>query len=223
MAKPEVFNSPAEVATEVAAQLLGAITQDETHKLIGLTGGTLGIEIIREFGKLVQAHLPATFVFGDERFVALDDPDRNEHQGLQAWPSLASYLVRYPAGSDEIESARTQFEAQLQASFGEKPSFDITILGMGPDGHVASLFPGHKLLGDLVVAETDSPKPPGKRLSLSYPALNSSKEVWFVASGAAKADAVRCALASDCDLPVGRVKGESRTRWFIDSELSREL
>ncbi len=223
MTEPEVFNSPAEVALAVAEQLVGAISKDDKHKLVALTGGTLGIEIIRKFGKLAQTRLPATFIFGDERFVELDDPDRNEHQGLQAWPDLSNYLIRFPAGSEEIESARLQFEHQLKARFGDQPRFDITILGMGPDGHIASLFPGHNLAGDLVVAEIESPKPPAQRLSLSYSVLNNSKEVWFVASGEAKASAVRCALGNDCDLPVSKVTGQFRTRWFIDSELSREL
>ncbi len=223
MINTDVLGSPTEVAVVVANELLRAITKDQTQKLVALTGGTLGIEVIREFGKIAQGDLPVSFVFGDERFVALDHSDRNEHQGLQAWPRLGTYLTRYPDPNVGLDSARESFEIDLQANFGAMPRIDITILGMGPDGHVASLFPGHNLEGDLVVAESNSPKPPAQRLSLSYSALNNSTEVWFVASGAAKADAVKCALSGNCELPVGKVRGLSETRWFIDLELSREL
>lgn len=223
MTETIVLGTPAEVAASVATELFTAITKDHSHKLIALTGGTLGIEVIREFGRLVQGEMPVTFVFGDERFVDLKDPDRNEHQGLEAWAGLEKYLTRYPSNTVDLESARGQFAMELVSKFGPNPSFDITILGMGPDGHIASLFPGHSLEGELVVAEPDSPKPPAQRLSLSFDALNNSKEVWFVASGAAKAEAVRCALRPECELPVGRVKGQEATRWFIDSELSRAL
>ncbi len=223
MSEPQVISTPSEVAFFVATELYSQITKDQTHKLVALTGGTLGIEVIREFGRLVEGELPARFVFGDERFVDLSDPDRNEHQGLEAWPGLERYLIRYPNNTLDLESARDRFELELKSKLGPEPRFDITILGMGPDGHIASLFPGHALTGELVVAEPDSPKPPAQRLSLSFDALNRSKEVWFVASGSAKADAVRCALGSDCELPVGKVKGQELTRWFIDSELSRAL
>lgn len=223
MTETLVLNTPSEVATHVAMELHSKITKDQTHKLVALTGGTLGIEVIRELGRLVQGELPVTFVFGDERFVDLKDPDRNEHQGLEAWAGFKNYLIRYPSNTVDLETARDQFAMELVSKFGPNPNFDITILGMGPDGHIASLFPGHFLEGELVVAEPDSPKPPAKRLSLSFDALNNSKEVWFAASGAAKAEAVRCALGPECELPVGRVKGQEATRWFIDSELSRAL
>lgn len=223
MTETLVLNTPSEVATHVAMELHSKITKDQTHKLVALTGGTLGIEVIRELGRLVQGELPVTFVFGDERFVDLKDPDRNEHQGLEAWAGLENYLIRYPSNTVDLETARGQFAIELVSKFGPNPNFDITILGMGPDGHIASLFPGHTREGQLVVAEPDSPKPPAQRLSLSFDALNNSKEVWFVASGAAKAEAVRCALGPECELPVGRVKGHEATRWFIDSELSRAL
>lgn len=223
MTETIVLGTPAEVAASAATELFTAITKDHRQKLIALTGGTLGIEVIREFGRLVQGEMPVTFVFGDERFVDLSDQDRNEHQGLEAWAGLEKYLTRYPDNTVDLETARDQFARELESKFGPNPSFDITILGMGPDGHIASLFPGHAREGQLVVAEPDSPKPPAQRLSLSFDALNNSKEVWFVASGVAKAEAVSCALGQDCELPVGRVKGQEATRWFIDSELSRAL
>jgi 6-phosphogluconolactonase len=94
---------------------------------------------------------------------------------------------------------------------------------MGPDGHVASLFPGAQHDFNWIVAESNSPKPPSMRLSFSYEALNRSSEVWFLVSGEAKADAVRCALSDSCDLPAGQVRGLESTLWFMDMELRRAL
>jgi 6-phosphogluconolactonase len=91
---------------------------------------------------------------------------------------------------------------------------------MGPDGHIASLFPGkpEPTAGVWVIAESDSPKPPAQRLSFTYEALNSADEVWFVVSGADKQDAVAVAMGDNpTELPVGRVHGITLTQWFIDS------
>ena len=102
--------------------------------------------------KLVPTPLAGCFViedqfFGDERFVPLDHPDRNEHQGLEAFPGLQANLLRYPATGDLTEAAK-QFSEVLQTRFGDldgdQPVFDFAIVGMGPDGHIASLFPGHR-------------------------------------------------------------------------------
>lgn len=223
MMSKEVFDSAALIPKVVAERLAQLITSDQKPKLIALTGGTLGIEVIREFGLLATPNLPVTFVFGDERYVGLADADRNEQQGLEAWPDLIDYLYRYPDCDLELADAKENFETAFKSRFGEVPTFDLTILGMGPDGHVASLFPGQHRPGDLVIAEPASPKPPAQRLSLSYKALNRSQEVWFIASGAAKADAVRCAFREDCDLPVAKISGQKSTRWFMDSELNRAL
>jgi 6-phosphogluconolactonase len=97
-------------------------------------------------------------------------------------------------------------------------TFDILLLGIGPDGHVASLFPGKDAQGQLVVAEHDSPKPPPMRLSLSYEAINSAREVWFTVAGADKQNAVATAFGDNPqELPVGRVRGRERTVWFVDA------
>jgi 6-phosphogluconolactonase len=102
--------------------------------------------------------------------------------------------------------------------------FDVLILGMGPDGHVASLFPGHQQQHNWIIAENDSPKPPAQRLSFSFEALNRARNVVFLASGNSKAEVARCAIKdSDCDLPAAKVKGLELTSWYVDQEISREL
>jgi 6-phosphogluconolactonase len=95
---------------------------------------------------------------------------------------------------------------------------------MGPDGHVASLFPGHQHELGWIVSEQQSPKPPAERLSFSYQALNRSRAVFFLASGSAKAEVAKCAISdAECDLPAAKVRGLELTRWYVDQEISRAL
>jgi len=104
------------------------------------------------------------------------------------------------------------------------PAFDVLLLGVGEDGHVASLFPGSPLLAatDPVVAVRDAPKPPPTRLSLSLPALNEAREIWLVVAGPEKAAAVRQAVGGG-GLPAGQVAGRDRTLWLIDEAAAAGL
>jgi 6-phosphogluconolactonase len=106
--------------------------------------------------------------------------------------------------------------------------FALVMLGLGPDGHVASLFPGHEslLIEKLgVLAEPDSPKPPPVRLSMTMPTLRTAGEVWFVVSGEDKADAVRRARSGDdvTTTPGAGVRGVDATRWFLDAAAASGL
>ena len=221
----EQFESAPAIAAAVAAGIRDlAIASDSLS--VGLTGGTLGIAAAAALSQL--SDLPTDrlhYLFGDERYVGLTNAERNEAQALAAWPALGDMaLMRYPdpAQFSSLEEARNNFEEQLRASiFGQ--GFDVLILGVGPDGHVASLFPGHARAGELVVAEAESPKPPAQRLSLSYELLNRAKRVWFVAAGAAKSDAIRSGLDPNGELPVARVRGLVETKWFIDGEIAERL
>lgn len=224
-----VFDSGTELTREVARRLAEKLLEPRTADLtrVLLTGGTLGIQLLEELSKRELNLDGVQFYFGDERFVDLEDPDRNEAQGLAVWPMLAKHLHRFPEPNQEVEQARVFFDTQLSQDLGplDGPGscFDVVILGMGPDGHVASLFPGVQHEPNWIVAEHNSPKPPAKRLSFSYEALNRSTEVWFLVSGEAKADAVRCALQDSCDLPAGKIRGLTSTLWFMDQELKRAL
>ena len=221
----EQFDSAAEIAHAVAVEIRDLAVSSETLS-VGLTGGTLGVAVAAALSQLDD--LPTDrlhCLFGDERYVALDDAERNEAQVLSVWPTLKNTsLLRYPdpAQFDNLEAARDAFEEQLRAT-NLVSGFDVLILGVGPDGHVASLFPGHARGGELVVAEPDSPKPPAQRLSLSYQLLNRAKRVWFVAAGVAKVDAIHAGLDPNGELPVARVKGLIETRWFIDREIADGL
>lgn len=201
--------------------------QTKTKVRVLLTGGTLGIDLLGVLGKLDLPWDKIWLMFSDERFVPTDHPDRNERQAVALWPGLNQFLNRYPEADRDILVAAAGLEAQLELELGSvgdaAAAFDITILGMGPDAHIASLFPGHDRSGGWVIAEPDSPKPPSQRLSLSYEALRRSERVWFMAAGKSKAWAIRQSLDADSGLPAARVRGSVETRWFLDQEITAEL
>lgn len=210
------------VATGAAEAIVARITellvtQNEVNLVV--TGGTVGILTLAKLRELPFDWSQVHVWWGDERFVEKASGDRNELQARNAWLDHieipAENLHPFPA-SDEglsLDEAAVAFKSVL-----EGVRFDILLLGIGPDGHIASLFPGHNAEGELVVAEHDSPKPPPQRLSLSYDAINSAREVWFTVAGADKADAVSVAFGDNpTTLPVGRVSGAEKTVWFVDA------
>lgn len=192
-----------------------------------LTGGTLGIEFVAGMSKCNLDFSRIWLMFSDERFVGLEDSDRNEYQAISAWPELAEHLTRFPGNDIGLEDARGVVENSFVAEFGpiedSSAVFDLTILGMGPDAHVASLFPGHNAQGDWVIAEFDSPKPPSERLSLSYAAINRSERIWFLAAGDSKAWAVAQSLDQNSGMPAARVRGVLDTVWYLDQEITGAL
>ena len=115
-----------------------------------------------------------------------------------------------------LDEAATKFAGYVE---DVRPHFDLVFLGMGPDGHINSLFPGKPTPapGVQIIAEHDSPKPPPQRLSFTYEAMNAADEIWFTIAGSDKADAVNVAFGDDpTSLPVGRVHGKIKTVWFVD-------
>jgi 6-phosphogluconolactonase len=125
--------------------------------------------------------------------------------------------------SGDPESAADRYAAELEAHAKpgqELPHFDIVLLGVGPDGHIASVFPESPAAHESrpVVAVHGSPKPPPTRLTLTLPAINTADEVWLLASGEEKADAVGLALAGagPVQLPAAGARGLGRTLWLLD-------
>ena len=224
----KILDSPealiAQATTDFVA-LVGELKKSKSELTVLLTGGTLGIEFIAALGKTAVDLSSILFIFGDERYVRRDHEERNEHQALKVFPGLERQLIRYPEASEDLEDSKQSFSVQLENLLGpvESPlrQIDLTILGMGPDGHIASLFPGVEHESGLIVSEDDSPKPPSQRLSFSYRALNTSERVWFLVAGAGKADALRRVYAGE--LPAAKVQGLSETRWYLDKEISDAL
>jgi 6-phosphogluconolactonase len=171
--------------------------------------------------------------WGDERFVAPDSPDRN---AAQAWTAFLSHVGADPervhempstADNPDIEAAADAYSDTMRSlGSGE---FDVVMLGVGPDGHIASLFPGFPQLDvddRIAVPVTGSPKPPPERISLTYGALNRSKSVWFLVSGEEKSSAVARALADGTDLhdcPAAGITGPDETIWFLDRPAASRL
>jgi 6-phosphogluconolactonase len=171
------------------------------------------------------------FWWGDERFVSKSSKDRNSNQANQALLDHIhipiSNIHEFPASDSGLSlfDARERFEEILGAFFaGDEPKMDITILGMGPDGHVASLFPGFTPDGSHVVAVENSPKPPSERLSFGIELINRSAKIIFVVSGLDKAEAVFSVLKNPaCEFPAAQVRASGETIWFIDEAAGSEF
>ena len=174
------------------------------------------------------------FGWGDERYVPADDDERNAKQAREAMLDRLDVnehrVHEMPASDgphDSIEDAAEAYGDEVRRR--GRGQFDVLMLGLGPDGHVASLFPGFPQLDvddAVAVAVTDSPKPPPERISLTYGALNRSSEVWFVVAGEGKAEAVAKALADGTDrhdIPAVGVTGQDKTVWFLDEGAASRL
>ncbi|WP_308796572.1 6-phosphogluconolactonase [Agromyces silvae] len=213
--------------------------QEVAH--IALTGGSMGSAVLAAIGAS-PAHASLDwsrihFWWGDERWLPEGDPERNDRQNRDALLDRLSlpegHVHAFPASDAglSLDDAADRYAEEL-ARFGTgdvaHPVFDITFLGVGPDGHVASLFPhrsGIEVTDRTVIAVRDSPKPPPERLSLTRPVLNASQRVWFVLAGADKASALGLALAgaSREEVPVAGIKGRRRTVFFVDQDAAAEV
>jgi 6-phosphogluconolactonase len=225
-----IIKPKSELAKAISAAAANVIRQsiNESGRCrLVLTGGGLGMEVLASLASSEISWRKVTVIFSDERFVGPRDADRNEHRALERLPHLkdADWL-RYPDSSFDLETSTEHFNEEVASVFGvideDSPTFDLVLLGMGPDGHVASLFPGRLHSKNWIVSEDSSPKPPISRMSLSYEALCKGERVWFIASGKEKAAAAKSAMTNS-DLPAGRVRGKTETVWWIDQELSDEL
>lgn len=232
-------------AATAARLLLRLVDAQSTHRPlhVALTGGTVGIRTLAEVAASpLRDAVDWTGVhlwWGDERFLPAGDADRNETQArealLDALPVPPGNVHPVPA-ADAVatpEEAAAAYAEELARHAGADvegsddagpvvPAFDVVLLGMGPDGHVASLFPGHEALDVVdrtVVGVHGSPKPPPRRVSLTFPALEAADEVWVVAAGAEKAEAVARALADDdvASTPASGAVGRTRTLWLLDA------
>jgi 6-phosphogluconolactonase len=172
------------------------------------------------------------FWWGDERFVPAASPDRNAGQAREALldhVGVDEANVHEVPASDEVATAEEAADA-YSATMREQGAgfFEVLMLGIGPDGHCASLFPGHPALGArdaIAVAVHDSPKPPPDRVTLTFEAMARCRAVWFIASGEGKADAVARALADEGSIeetPARGVRGDE-TVWWLDEAAASAL
>jgi 6-phosphogluconolactonase len=255
-----VYRDGTLLAQAVAARLVTGLTDAFAARggaSVVLTGGGIGTKVLAELAAapardaIDWPHLDIWW--GDERFVPAGDPDRNE-TGARA--ALLDHVGADPSrvhpmpgpdgpDGDDPDAAAARYATWLADAaradgdgpdgdgpdgHGPVPAFDVLMLGIGPEGHVASLFPGLPALGDTrpVVAVRNSPKPPPTRLSLTLPSLQAAREVWILASGEEKADAVALALTGDglegaAPVPAAGARGRQRTLFLLDSAAAAKV
>lgn len=225
------------VAAAVAARLITKIIDIQAEGRIPsivLTGGTVGIDALAAINSSAARDAvdwsKVELFWGDDRFVAAESDDRNEKQAREA---LLNHVVLDPSLVHAMAPADGEFGDDLDraaAAYSDLVAgrtFDVTLLGLGPDGHVASLFPAHPGLGVTTpaLAVRNSPKPPPERISLSMDAIRNSTEVWIVTAGSGKADAVGKAFdgAAEVDIPAVGAVGRQRTLWMVDAAAAVSL
>jgi 6-phosphogluconolactonase len=233
------------LAATAAARLVTAIVDAQSSRGqadVVLTGGSMGSGLLRSLGQSAARdaidwrHL--NLWWGDERFLPTGDPERNETQArealLDAVPLDPARVHPMPAsdGPDgpDVDAAAARYAAQLDAAApgSGQPRFDVLLLGVGPDAHVASLFPGHPALHERdisAIGVRGAPKPPPNRVSMTFPTLCAARDVWFLVSGTDKASAVGLALsgAGELQAPAAGVVGIRSTTWLLDRDAATHV
>ena len=241
--EPDADRLARAVAEALVARLAAAQAVRGSASVV-LTGGGIGIAVLRQVAALaaepVRERVDWSAVdvwWGDERFVPADDAERNDKQARDALLGRvgvpAGRVHAMPASDGPVavpEDAAAEYAGQLAAAAGadgDVPAFDVLLLGMGPEGHVGSIFPDSPAARaeGSVVAVRDCPKPPPTRISLTFPAINRATEVWLLVSGSAKAPAVAQALggADPLEVPAAGVHGTVATRWLLDADAASQL
>jgi 6-phosphogluconolactonase len=230
-------------AAALVARLAAAQAVHGTASVV-LTGGGIGTAVLEHVAGLAAEPARETVDWtavdvwwGDERFVPAAVDERNEkgaRRVLLDRVRVPDERVHAMPASDgefaEPEDAAEWYAGQLAAAAPEGqalPRIDVLLLGMGPEGHVASIFPDSPAVTDErpVVAVRDCPKPPPTRVSLGFAAINAAEEVWLLVSGKGKAPAVAQALSGvePAQLPAAGVRGRRATRWLLDAAAASEL
>ncbi|GAB4003524.1 6-phosphogluconolactonase [Nocardioides ultimimeridianus] len=235
----EVHPDAGALATTIAGELVSRLADAQAAGVVPavcLTGGSIADAVHREIARLgadsgVDWNV-VDFWWGDERYVELDSPDRLSTAARAAFlgplgvPEDRIHEYPTPSSSESVDEAARTYGDELRQSSAHE--FLVTMLGVGPDGHIASLFPGFPQLTaeGITVGVTGSPKPPPLRMSLTFPALGHSASVWFMVSGGGKAEAVRHALADEgsvTETPARGVQGTTETIWFLDQAAASQI
>lgn len=237
-----VYRDQQMLAAAGAARLITRLSELQATRRsasVVLTGGGTGIAVLEQL-----RHAPARdaidwsrldIYWGDERFVPSTDHERNEKQArealLEAVPIEPHRVHAMPAAEEyggDPDAAAGAYAELLRGRPAGEPLFDVMLLGLGPEGHTASIFPDSPAVYErdrAVVGVRDCPKPPPTRVSLTLPTIRRSSEVWLMAAGGGKADAVALALsgAPETQLPVAGARGLQRTLWLIDEAAAGKL
>jgi 6-phosphogluconolactonase len=239
-----VYTDKQALADAIAARLLtklGRFIAARGEATIVLTGGTMGYASLAAVNASPKRDSvdwsKVNFWWGDERWLPDADAERNETQARDALlahipvdPERVHAYAASDAGLD-LDSAAEAYAAELKAAAPDGldyPAFDITFLGVGPDGHIASLFPERGGIREelrTVIPVRNSPKPPPERLSLTLPVINSSERVWLILAGADKASALGLTLAdaSVFEVPAAGIHGRRSTKFLVDQDAAAEV
>ncbi len=239
-----IIQATAEVlAASTAARLITKLVDAQAahgSASVVLTGGRTGIGVLdqvrRSPARDAVDWANVNVFWGDERFLPEGHPERNETQAREA---LLDHVPvdqtrvhpMAPAGGrfgEDADAAAAHY-AEVLATLAERatdasvPTFDVLLLGVGEEGHIASLFPDTPDVREsrhTVVGVHNCPKPPPTRISLTLPAIRAASEVWLVTTGAAKAEPVAAALAgvNPVDVPAAGAHGRTRTLWLLDRD-----
>jgi 6-phosphogluconolactonase len=227
------------LASAVAARLVVTIIDAQAERgwaSIVLTGGRIAAKVLRSVGELPAGNAidwaRVDLWWGDERFLPAGDPERNETQAraalLDALPLDPARVHPMPPSDgpdgDDAEAAAARYARELAAAAGPGgsgvPHFDVLMLGVGEDGHIASIFPGHSVgsATGVTAAVHDSPKPPPARITLTMPTIRTAEQVWLVAAGPDKTVSVAQALdgTGSKPLPAAAAVGTEKTLWLLD-------
>lgn len=234
-----IYDSKKELVGGLADRFIDAVVGLQAEQPIArvvLTGGSVGIGVLAAVNESSKRDsidwVRLDFWWGDERWLPRGHEERNDRQAMDALlnhvevPAERVHPFPHAGEAHDLESAAKAYAEELTvaAETGALlPKFDITFLGVGPDAHVASLFPRQGVSaepGASVIAVRDSPKPPSERLSLSLSAINSSEQVWLALAGNDKAQALAQALADTNPevAPVAGVRAQQQTVFFVDRD-----
>jgi 6-phosphogluconolactonase len=234
------------LADAAAARLVTAIVDAQSSRGeadIVLTGGSMGSALLVSLGRCAARDAidwrRLNIWWGDERFLPTGDPDRNDTQSrralLDAVPLDPARVHAMPASDGpyglDVDAAAAHYAEELAAAAPrghDVPEFDVLMLGVGPDAHVASLFPEHPALHERdasTIGVRGAPKPPPVRVSMTFPSLCAARDVWFLVSGADKAGAVGLALsgAGQLQAPAAGVAGVRSTTWLLDRDAATHV
>lgn len=238
----EIFPDSQALVDAAATRLtdtIGKAVAARGRALVVLTGGGNGIGLLRSLVDRPIEWSKVHLFWGDERYVPEDDDERNDKQARAALldhVDIPSSQVHPMPASDgefggDLAAAALAYEQLLAANAAPGqpvPSFDVHLLGMGPEGHINSLFPDTPAVLEtarMVVSVDDSPKPPPQRITLTLPAIARSREVWLMVSGAGKADAAAAAIggAAPVSVPAAGAIGQEITLWLLDEDAASKL
>jgi 6-phosphogluconolactonase len=228
----EILADPEAVSRRVAEWLLAIATAKDTTVAIALSGGSTPQRLYRHLAEPVYRHAfpweRTHWFWGDERFVPHDDARSNAHmvrEALLAYvPVSAANIHAIPTEGLSVEAAAAAYERELKSFYGAesldpaRPLFDVTLLGLGADGHTASLFPGTAALAERArwVATVVGAQPEA-RITLTYPALESSRHVAFLVVGEEKREIFARLRHGDERLPAARVRATGGLWMFGDA------